>query len=192
MRFHATTFAGLDLDLTVNQGWDLADDLGAILARRPAPTSRPPASPVTASRPPVPHPAIVPAERRAAVAPKGRGAGGFAHRRRDRGPRTRRRRVGIAARARAWKGVAAVGGGALDDMRRAFAPDVVNAGDGEWTLMAPEEPTDRELPGRCLLRWARTGLASTALVSTTLVTGANVSDSPWGGRSFQSACSPGS
>jgi hypothetical protein len=33
---------GIDLDLTVNQGWDLADDLAAILARHPAPTSRPP------------------------------------------------------------------------------------------------------------------------------------------------------
>ncbi|MFF7251185.1 hypothetical protein ACFZBU_45890 [Embleya sp. NPDC008237] len=81
---------------------------------------------------------------------------------------------GIATRVRAWKSVAAVGGGGLDDMRQAFALGVVNAADGEWTLMAPEELTDRELLGRRLLRWARTALALAALVATMLLTSTNV------------------
>ncbi|MFE3205694.1 hypothetical protein [Embleya sp. NPDC059237] len=42
MRFDAGARDGIDLNLTVEQAWDVVEDLAAILARHPAPTARPP------------------------------------------------------------------------------------------------------------------------------------------------------
>ncbi|MFF1376784.1 hypothetical protein [Streptomyces sp. NPDC058308] len=74
--------------------------------------------------------------------------------------------AGVAASARKWKEVAAVGGDRLVEMNEAFTGALVHAAQGNWILLAAEA-SGKELLRRRILRVVRHVLALSVMVATT-------------------------
>ncbi|MGW0665334.1 hypothetical protein [Streptodolium elevatio] len=76
---------------------------------------------------------------------------------------------GIATAIRRWKTTAALGGRDLELMREKFTAAVVNAADGEWTLLAADDITARERFGQRLRRRIQAVIATGLIVASLFI-----------------------